>query len=71
MAIDHLLSGEIFFGSFGLVKVPSLQDLLSSEMLTLLGNIVSVECGDLLHRRRATATLLRIDFHSGSSDRLD
>ena len=33
-AIDHLLSGEIYFG---LLKVLSLQDLLSSEILTLLG----------------------------------
>ena len=39
-AIDHLhvLSGEI---SFGLVKVSSLQDLLSSEIVTLLGKTVN------------------------------
>ena len=35
--IDHLLSGEI---SFGLVKLSSLQDLLSSGILTLLGKTV-------------------------------
>ena len=34
LAIDHLVSGEI---SFGLVKISSLQELLSSEILTLLG----------------------------------
>ena len=33
-AIGHLLFGEI---SFSLVKVSSSQDLLSSEILTLLG----------------------------------
>ena len=38
--MDHLLSGEI---SFGLVKVSSLQDLLSSEMLTLLGKTAFME----------------------------
>ena len=32
-AIDHILSGEIYFS---LVKVSSLQDLLSSEILSLL-----------------------------------
>ena len=37
IAIDHLLSGKI---SFGLVKVSSLQDLLSCEILTLLGKTV-------------------------------
>ena len=45
MAIDHLLSGEI---SFGLVKVSSLQDLLSSEMLTLLGKTENIESDELL-----------------------
>ena len=39
MVINHLLSGEI---SFGLVKVSSLQDLLSSEILTLLGKTVGL-----------------------------
>ena len=39
MAIDHLLSGEI---SFGLVKVSSLQDPLTSEILTLLGKTVGI-----------------------------
>ena len=34
MAIYHLLSGYFFLG---LVKVSSLQDLLSSEILSLLG----------------------------------
>ena len=45
LAIDHLLSGEI---SFGLVKVSSLQDLLSNEMLTLLRKTAS--CNSSTHR---------------------
>ena len=49
-AIDHLLSVEI---SFGLVKFSSLQDLLSSEILILLGK-TEISCtffSSRCHRR--------------------